>query len=676
MKKRKIKVSHIISLLIAILQVIAFVSLYVVTNTQLTNNIRTNTIHSMKTIVVERSTIIENYIAEVEGYLTAYSRAGDIIHLLKNPTDPDAFAAAQKYTEKFSADRANLEGIYASEWDTHVLTHTTAAVVGITTRSGDPLIQLQNDMLAADGVLNYGIIISPASGQQIISMYRAVLDDDGQPIGLVGGGIFTTGLKDILNGLPSNGMEHAKYYLINTNTNTYIFHENEDLVGQPIEDEDLLAAWTSVQGQDTAFYETANGDIYAFHEIADRGWAFVFTDTGEEIFASVNAAKMTLRIIPIAAGVLLTIITFLAVSLTMKPLNPIGSVLLRMANCDIRKSPELSKYVDRKDDLGEIAITTINLIDAWRNVIDIIQRSSEDIENKAQTLRDNANQLVDCVNENIATAEELSASSESMNNTASQIRGEITNIQKAVEATITRMQNSNDSSDNMLESAQQMKRDAETAFSDSKDRLAQVKDAAYKALEGLKNLSKINDMAASILNITDQTNLLSLNASIEAARAGDAGRGFAVVANEIKALATTSGKTAENIQGLCVASNQSIADVSTCIETLIQFIEGDILSRFENFSDRSTTYSDAVNTIKTDIVTVHDLVEELNASISQIIQSISDVTIATEQNTEAILTIVEKSEISATIAQEAQTVSNENQKQATELANVVHKFTL
>jgi methyl-accepting chemotaxis protein len=471
-------------------------------------------------------------------------------------------------------------------------------------------------------------------------------------------------------------MENAKYYLSNTDTNTYIFHENEDLVGQPIEDEDLLAAWTSVQGQGTSFYETDDGDIYAFHEIADRGWAFVFTDTGEEIFASVNAAKMTLRIITIAAGVILTVITFLAVSLTMKPLNPIGSVLLRMANCDIRKSPELSKHVNRKDDLGEIAITTINLIDAWRNVIDIIQRSSEDIENKAQTLRDNANQLVDCVNENIATAEELSASSESMNNTASQIRGEITNIQKAVEATITRMENSNESSDNMLESAQQMKRDAETAFSDSKIRLAQVKDTAYQALEGLKNLSKINDMAASILNITDQTNLLSLNASIEAARAGDAGRGFAVVANEIKALATTSGKTAENIQGLCVASNQSIADVSACIETLIQFIEGDILSRFENFSDRSTTYSDAVNTIKTDIVTVHDLVEELNASISQIIQSISDVTIATEQNTEAILTIVEKSEISATIAQEAQTVSNENQKQATELANVVHKFTL
>ena len=168
MKTHRMKISYIIALLIMIVEIIGMTVFYLFINTQLTNNIKDTTINSMQIIVTERSTIIENYINEVEGYLTAYSRSGDIVNLLMNPFDTNTQKIAQKYTETFSADRENLEGVYASEWNTHVLTHTNAAVVGITTRTGDGLKQLQDAMLNADGVYNTGIIISPASGQQII----------------------------------------------------------------------------------------------------------------------------------------------------------------------------------------------------------------------------------------------------------------------------------------------------------------------------------------------------------------------------------------------------------------------------------------------------------------------------------------------------------------------------
>lgn len=86
------------------------------------------------------------------------------MNVLKNPENKSAIDAAQKYTESFSEDINNLEGLYTSEWNTHVLAHTNAGVVGITTREGDSLKALQDILIATDGVYNTGIIISPASG--------------------------------------------------------------------------------------------------------------------------------------------------------------------------------------------------------------------------------------------------------------------------------------------------------------------------------------------------------------------------------------------------------------------------------------------------------------------------------------------------------------------------------
>ncbi|MBQ3028149.1 MAG: cache domain-containing protein, partial [Lachnospiraceae bacterium] len=210
MGKRKIKVSWLITALLLVIQTVALVAVYLFVNGALTSNIRENTLANMRTIVEERSLLIENYVRETERYLTAYSRAGEINELLKNPTDPEAVAAAQKFTETYSADMENLEGIYASEWNTHVLAHTSAGVVGITTRTGDGLKALQESMLAADGVYNTGFIFSPATGKQIVSMYRACYDENGNPIGLVGGGIFISGLKEELDSLPVADLTQAK----------------------------------------------------------------------------------------------------------------------------------------------------------------------------------------------------------------------------------------------------------------------------------------------------------------------------------------------------------------------------------------------------------------------------------------------------------------------------------
>ena len=232
MKNKSLRI--IVTILIS--QILVMSAVYVFVDVSITSNIKDSTIKSMETIAQERSLIIENYILEIENYLTAFSRSSDIINLLKNPEDAEATAQAQLYTETYSKDREYLDGIYASEWNSHVLTHTNPNVVGIYTRKDDSLKALQNSMLSANGVYNTGILISPASGEQVVSVYRACFDETGNTIGFVGGAVYTQGLVDILNSLPAEGMEQLRYYMININTGEYIFHDDEEKINTAAEE--------------------------------------------------------------------------------------------------------------------------------------------------------------------------------------------------------------------------------------------------------------------------------------------------------------------------------------------------------------------------------------------------------------------------------------------------------
>lgn len=667
--KRRIKTSILVAVVIMIIQIITLSVFEAVAEDKLVTSVKNSTIDSLNTALSDRSVILENYITEAEAYLTAYSRAGEISALLKDPTNAKLAADAQKYTEKFSADREYLEGIYASEWDTHVLTHTTAAVVGITTRTGDGLKALQDAMLAADGVYNTGIIISPASGQQIISMYQAVLDDKGNPIGLVGGGIFTTGIKQLLAELPTYGLDTLKYYLINTESKQFIFHENEELVGTEVEDAVLLEMLDS-----TETYLETDELFVAKKQLENKGWTFILTADSEEVFAETNDSKLALKIVSAFSLLFLVVATFLLITYIMQPLNKLNKKLVAMSEGDVKDDGILDKYINSPTDLGKIAEATKKLEDSLRELVVSIDNCSVDLNGKALSLKSNSEQLVEYVLENTAITEELTASFENVSNSTIDINRSVENIKAAIDTTISVIDESTNASNSMMLSANEMKEDANTSLSENKQKISDVKEDVAKALESLSCLSKIDEMANIIMGITEQTNLLSLNASIEAARAGDAGRGFAVVANEIKNLADSSKGTVKSIQEICAEARESVKTVNNCLTDMISFIEMDVLKSFESFSERSGQYADSVNTIQNSINVVNTCVEDLNSAVELIATNLNSVVIATQENEKVIYDISSRNEQTAVIAEKTSNQAFENDNLATELNTTIKKF--
>lgn len=680
MKGLKFGLSTKIMVCILTMQVVVMGAMTLFVGNTITDNTKKSTTNNMETVVEERSRIIENYVQEVEKTLTAYSRAGEIMAVLKNPTDETAVAAAQAYTEKFSADVSNLEGLYVSEWNTHVLAHTNAAVVGITTREGDSLKALQDAMLAANGVYNTGIIISPASGQQIVSIYQAVLDESGNPVGLVGGGIFTTGLIQILDSLTMQGMENAEYCMVNVTNGQYIFCEDSEQIAVEAQETYIRELCGKYAGNTenaigfTEYEENGQNNIATYYYMANRGWLFIVSDSAEEIFATTDTLKQIMTLFVVAALLVLLVVSVVIIRGFMSPLGAIEESIVALQEFNIADNPEIQKHVQRKDELGSIAEATDGLIHSLQTISDTLNDCSRSLNEKAESMQDSARSLADGTSDNIAVTQQLSASMENTNALVRNVNTEIDSINHLTDIILEGIKSSVSASDHMIVGAMDMKEQADFAYRNGETKLDETREAIQEAIEKLRSLTRINELASEILSIAGKTNLLSLNASIEAARAGEAGKGFAVVAGSIANLAEISRDTASSIQDICGEANSSIATVNTCFESIISFIEQDVVVQFRGFAEKSTGYSDAVGGIKDKLDEMLDAVKRLENSVTQIAENASDVGEIMGENQDAIGTIVEKNEVTAVIAGTTQNQAVENREMADHLGDIVGKF--
>lgn len=679
MKKGKMGLGTKITICVLIMQTVVMGAMVLFVGNAITNNTKKNTTNNMETVVEERSRIIENYVQEMEDILTAYSRAGEIQAILKNPTDSAAQAAAQAYTEKFSADVENLDGLYPSEWDTHVLAHTNAAVVGIYTREGEPLKALQNSMLAADGVYT-GIVMSPASGKQVISMYRPVFDESGSPMGFVGGAVYTTGLVELLDSLTMQGMENAEYCMVNAASGQYIFCENDELVGMDVQEEYLQNLCSSYAGQNQndmgfrEYKENGQDNIATYYYMADRGWLFIVSDDAAEIFASTTSLKRIMMVFSVGALVAMLIISVVIIKGFLSPMGAIEESIVALQNFNVADNPKIRKHTARGDELGSIAAATDGLIGSLQSISDTLNDCSRSLNEKAESMHISSLSLADDTSDNIAVTEQLSASMENTNTLIRSVNAEIESINQLMVTIMHGIEASVGTSSQVIGSASEMKRQADFAYQNGETKLEETKVAIGEAIEKLKNLTKINELAAEILSIAGKTNLLSLNASIEAARAGEAGKGFAVVAGSIAELAETSKNTASSIQDICGEANNSIATVNGCFDSIISFIEQDVVVQFKGFAEKSTDYSEAVGQIKDKLDEMLEAVRSLQASVAQISDNAADVSVIMGENQTAIGTIIEKNETTAVIAGQTQEQSMQNKEMADHLEEIVGKF--
>lgn len=672
------KLSSKITLGITLIVILCMSLLYATANRTLRKMMRESEQEHVESLLAARTSLIEEYVTRQEDLLIAYSRTPEVRELLKDPNNKERQSRAQTYTETYYAGLDNWEGLYVCEWNTHCIAHSNPGVVGITLREGEALKFLQDEMTAANGLYDAGIIVSPVSGKLILSMYCPVFDTDGATIvGYVGGGPLMEDLADILNGLKDED-DTAGFYMINAQTGMYIFADDESLIATEVHDDMLLEIMERIKSGESVgevrYKEEGGRRIANFQYIGEHGWAVVSFDSEKNIYKAVNTNMLVLGEICILFVVVTAALAFVMIFYSMRPLQIIEKSIIRLGNLQLRKDDGLKPWVGTGSEVGKIATAVDSLYGALGDMVATLSACSGSLNDTAVAMQDSSEALISCVFDTSQATTVFAEHTEEINCTVGKVDQEIVEIAKVVSGVEGRIKQGHAQSSQLLDKVEQMQRLANATLENTNVQITENQRAIEEAMEELQALMRIEEMVSQILDITSQTNLLSLNASIEAARAGEAGKGFAVVAGEIGKLAAGSSETATQIQTICSETKNNIAHVRACFDQVIVFLQRDVQSQFKEMTDATKDYYGSIKemqTIISDIAEASDIFVNTVQTIQAQIREVSNVPDAGSVSSQDVL---EKAGQAEKMTEAMTLIVNKNKENANAIGGIVERF--
>ncbi|WBA16997.1 MULTISPECIES: methyl-accepting chemotaxis protein [Salinivibrio] len=451
--------------------------------------------------------------------------------------------------------------------------------------------------------------VAAATGANVVSLGKALqFNGDTLVLGAdVEIGDIIEGLEKVI--LPGNG------YMFIANSEGNIFtHANTDLLKEPINQLGLsFSTVKSAMNSGESVMADVGGEesvVYA-KPIKDTGLITVTVINYDSLVAPLFDAVWGQIAVTIAVVIACTLLFNLLVNILFRPLTNVSNALEQIAH----GSGDLTQRIDveSEDEVGQLAKNFNTFVGSMHQLISHIREQADQLTSQSDSSTERARRNVDDINQQqqevtmVATAvtelasatQEIASHAEHTANTAQESTASTDNGRAVVENTKTSI----------------------TRLSD------ELKQASTIVAELDKHSQEISTVLSTIQGIAEQTNLLALNAAIEAARAGEQGRGFAVVADEVRILSQRTHASTEEIKSTIETLQTTTASAVSTMESS-SVLAGDSVSDVDKATAALSEIDAAVNQISdmaTQIATAAEEQTHVTSEITQNITSIKDV---------------------------------------------------
>lgn len=449
-----------------------------------------------------------------------------------------------------------------------------------------------------------------------------------------------------LSDVKLEGMDSSYVYVVK-NDGTMLYHPTKEKVGQPVENAVIKGVVQQLQdgkkpGTTVVEYDFNGTTKYSAYTILNNENILVLTADESEALAGITTVTgVAVGIIAIVVLIAI-IISFIMGRRLMRPLVKVSTIIEDVANGNIEA--DFSVVKESNDEIGLIIEKMKELTQSLGSIVGKIRNSSDTMSSNSYELNDTSSQTLAANNEISKAVEDVAEGSTGMAASISKINEnllEMSNETKDINASVDEIKNQT------------------TAVQDSSkimnDKIKSMQDSSHKMDEGISAISKrietvnttvdkVSNIVSVIEEISSETNLLSLNASIEAARAGDAGKGFAVVAQEIRVLSDNTNTELENIKQII---SSLVEECRYCVQASGTIVEDNakqkeeikaVLDEFGSLDEQIQKTAEKADEIE-ELVTA---MIELNDDITKSSNSLTDVSAANAAATEEMNANIEE----------------------------------